>query len=358
MSESDGDPIASPAAEPAPVAVPPSTRRLARHVGSRIAVRRLLPEGGVTDLTGELLTVDEAALRLRLPDGTTLALAGSEVTASRVVPPKARRKGPPHRALDIPTLERVAADHWRAPEREHLGEWLLRASGSFTGRANSVLPLGDPGMPLPRAVVAVGRWYAERGMRPMASCPAAVDLSGVPPRDAAVPVAAAEAFTAAGWLVRPGAGALVLTAPVAPLRRAARALDAGLALVSAPTPDEDWLRCYRPDGSATRPEARHLLVSAPEQVFLSIRDGDRTVAVARGSFAQGWTGLYGVRVEETHRRRGLATALLGGVARWGRQRGSSSMLLQVADGNTAATRLYLGLGFSVHHRYDYLAPGS
>jgi len=128
--------------------------------------------------------------------------------------------------------------------------------------------------------------------------------------------------------------------------------------VSAPTPDEDWLRCYRPDGSATRPEARHLLVSAPEQVFLSIRDGDRTVAVARGSFAQGWTGLYGVRVEETHRRRGLATALLGGVARWGRQRGSSSMLLQVADGNTAATRLYLGLGFSVHHRYDYLAPGS
>ena len=45
-------------------------------------------------------------------------------------------------------LERVAAAHWRGTEEEWLGEWLLRAADGFTGRANSALPLGDPGLPL------------------------------------------------------------------------------------------------------------------------------------------------------------------------------------------------------------------
>ena len=45
-------------------------------------------------------------------------------------------------------LERVAAAHWRGTEEEWLGEWLLRAADGFTGRANSALPLGDPGRPL------------------------------------------------------------------------------------------------------------------------------------------------------------------------------------------------------------------
>ena len=44
---------------------------------------------------------------------------------------------------------------------------MLRAAGGFTGRANSVLPLGDPGRPLPDAVRAAEAWYAERGLSPM-----------------------------------------------------------------------------------------------------------------------------------------------------------------------------------------------
>ncbi|NED19624.1 GNAT family N-acetyltransferase, partial [Streptomyces sp. SID9913] len=34
----------------------------------------------------------------------------------------------------------------------------------FTRRANSVLPLGDPGRPLDEALTAVRDWYAERGL--------------------------------------------------------------------------------------------------------------------------------------------------------------------------------------------------
>jgi hypothetical protein len=65
-------------------------------------------------------------------------------------------------AVSIGELEAIAAMGWRAPEEERLGGWLLRAALGFTGPANSALAAGDPGMPLPEAVIRVRRWYAER----------------------------------------------------------------------------------------------------------------------------------------------------------------------------------------------------
>jgi hypothetical protein len=53
--------------------------------------------------------------------------------------------------ISIPGLERAAASGWRGTEEASLGGWLLRAAGGFTGRANSALAIGDPGMPLAAA---------------------------------------------------------------------------------------------------------------------------------------------------------------------------------------------------------------
>ena len=41
---------------------------------------------------------------------------------------------------------------------------MLRASSGYTQRGNSVVPLGDPGMPLADAVSEVERWYAARSL--------------------------------------------------------------------------------------------------------------------------------------------------------------------------------------------------
>jgi N-acetylglutamate synthase len=73
--------------------------------------------------------------------------------------------------LFIGDLEVIAAKGWRAPEEERLGRWLLRAAQGFTGRANSALAAGEPGVPLAEAVLAVRRWYAERKLPAMVAVP-------------------------------------------------------------------------------------------------------------------------------------------------------------------------------------------
>lgn len=74
-------------------------------------------------------------------------------------------------AISIADLETTAAGGWRAPQEERLGGWLLRAAEGFTGRANSALAAGDPGLPLASAVPAVCAWYAARGLPPMIAVP-------------------------------------------------------------------------------------------------------------------------------------------------------------------------------------------
>jgi GNAT superfamily N-acetyltransferase len=302
---------------------------------------------------GELLGVEGTRIRLRTAAGE-MVVPSDQIAASRVVPPRARHKGPPHRVLGVDDLERIAADHWRALDLGRLGGWLLRAAEGFSGRANSVLPLGDPGVPPSRAVEAVQRWYAARGLPALACIATAVD--DTPGTATGLPLPAASVFGAAGWQLLPGCGVRVLTAATAPIRRAARPVPPGMDLDLAPVPDQQWLARYAVARGPLPPVAERLLRNSPAQVFASVRDAGRTVAVARGSFAHGWLGVSAVTVAESHRRRGLASVLLSALAGWAARAGAASALLQVADGNTAAAELYRGHGFTVHHRYDYLRP--
>jgi ribosomal protein S18 acetylase RimI-like enzyme len=121
-----------------------------------------------------------------------------------------------------------------------------------------------------------------------------------------------------------------------------------------PEPDAGWLALYHYRGEPLPQIATTLLLSAPEQVFVSVVDGDRTVAVGRGSLGGGWSGVTAVEVDIGYRRRGLARLVLARTARWAAQRGARSMFVQVGETNDAAVRLYESAGFTRHHRYDYL----
>jgi GNAT superfamily N-acetyltransferase len=324
------------------------------RTGQRVVVRYRPDGGDLTDAVGDLISVD-ADLHVRTRQGT-IVIPAERVVAGRVVPPKPTRPGPPHLVISITDLQNVMALHWRAPESERRGGWLLRAAGGFTGRANSALAVSDPAHDPAHSLADVSAWYAERGLP--AKVTLAVAVPGGAPDDAGPASAARAMCRAAGWSVIDGASALTLTAPTKAVRDLGR-LPEGLTLDLADTPDEQWLAGYRYRGQDLPAEAFPLLLSAPEQVFVSIRDAGRTLAVARGSLGGGWAGLTAVDVAPEGRRRGLGTVLLGAVASWAARSGASSTYLQVADTNAAARRLYDGAGFALHHRYDYLqAPGT
>ena len=196
-------------------------------------------------------------------------------------------------------LERMAAAHWRGTEEEWLGEWLLRAAGGFTGRANSALPLGDPGRPLDDALDHVTGWYRARGLTPMISVPlpltggdsAAHKLDRFEGPDGLYGLDRLDRLdaelTERGWATRPGP-AFVMVADL-PLAVAGPELPAGAVVRADADPDEAWLARYHYRGTDSRPPAmREVLASAQDQAFMSIRAESGVLAIARVSIAGGW----------------------------------------------------------------------
>lgn len=321
------------------------------RVGARVVVRHRLPDGRLSDALGDLVAAAPEALVVRTARGE-VRVAAADVVTGKVVPPRPVRKGPPHLSIGVTNLVGVMAPHWNPPDTARLGGWWLRASDGFTNRANSVVPLGDPDRPAEEALAAVHDWYAARGLPAQFSIAGPVDggVAHEPDGPAARALALVEPL---GWQVVEGASALVLVAATADLRSGPDLPD-GLTLDVADTPDAGWRATYRYKGQDFPEHAVPLLVSAPEQAFWSVRDGDRTVACARGSLGGGWAGVTAVEVLPEYRRRGLARVLLAALGRWAWRRGALSTYLQTADTNTVAQALYLSSGFVPHHRYDYV----
>jgi GNAT superfamily N-acetyltransferase len=244
-------------------------------------------------------------------------------------------------------LERVAAAHWRGTQEEWLGEWLLRAADGFTGRANSALPLGDPGLPLDAALDYVTGWYRARGL------PATI---AVPLSDDAPDGGLDDRLADRGWTMRPGP-AVVMVANL-PLAVAGGELPAGALVAADADPDEAWLARYHYRGASTQPPVlRDVLTSAPDQAFISIRTESGVLAIARLSIAEGWAGLTAVEVDQARRRAGLGTAITAAACAEAAGRGIGRIFLQVAEDNAGARALYERCGFTYSHRYLYrVAP--
>jgi ribosomal protein S18 acetylase RimI-like enzyme len=236
----------------------------------------------------------------------------------------------------IAALEHAAARHWQAPDTEPLGEWLLRAAAGFTGRANSALPLGDPGRPLPEAVAAVAEWYRRRNLRPMIVLP-----------QGAAPAHLEDHLNERGWLPRSGP-AFVMVVDIAQLPASRTDVE------FTPEPDAAFLGLYRYRGQDLPPIARTLLMSAPWQAFGSIRRDGQAAAVGRVSVAGDLGVLTAVEVDPAYHRQGLGTAITAGLVAAAARQGATRILLQVETGNDPARALYLRCGFTDSHRYHYM----
>ncbi|MFF5974229.1 GNAT family N-acetyltransferase [Streptomyces sp. NPDC012769] len=310
-------------------------------VGKRVSVRYVTDSGAAggrfTDAVGVLTSWDAGVLLITRRTGEVVRIAESALAAGKVVPAApARRRGP---AATFPELARVAARAWQPLESEALGEWTLRAAAGFTRRANSVLPLGDPGLPLDAALARVRDWYAAREL------PAYVQ--------AATGAEGAQELLCAdlerrGWVRELSAELRI--ASLAPIGDTDADVDA---VRLARSVDENWLRRYQRFGEPG-PHVTKVLGSGPSVWFASVPGTeDIPAAIGRCVVDGRWAGFMAVEVDPGRRRGGLATAVMTALARRALDEGASAAWLQVESDNDGARALYDGMGFTVHHHYHH-----
>jgi ribosomal protein S18 acetylase RimI-like enzyme len=302
-------------------------------VGRRVSVRRVVDHAAdgraqFGDVVGDLigLGAQTAVVDTR---GGLVEVPVESITMGRLVPAS---------TADELALEAVAARGLRAADTHELGGWLLRADSGFTRRANSVLPLGQPGLPLDDALAFAHDWYAERGL----------------PLRLQVPVEGRRLLDAQlgerGW--EPTALTKLFVARIdALLSRPLRSPQPAVQI--AEQPDEEWLALYRGGGGLTA-TGRALLTRHDRLAFATVRIDGRAVAVCRGAVDDGWLGVMAVEVLPDYRRRGLAQALMAALWQWAAAtHGATRTYLSVLADNTAAVALYERLGYWVHHEYVY-----
>ncbi|MFD5905909.1 GNAT family N-acetyltransferase [Streptomyces microflavus] len=315
-------------------------------VGKRVSVRRR-PEGDgagaeFTDTVGVLTSWNDGVVSITRKSGESVHIVESSLVAGKVVPAApARRRGP---AASFRELAAVTARAWQPVESEPLGEWRLRAAGGFTRRANSALPLGDPGLPLGEAFGRIERWYEERGL------PAYIQTATGAEGTQETLCAELERH---GW--RREVTAEVRIAALAPVGD----LDADVTAVRLTRePDEAWLSRYQ-RFSTPGPHVLRVLGSGPAVWFATVAGeagGEAPAAIGRCVVDGRWAGFMAVEVAPEHRRRGLATSVMAALARRALDEGASAAWLQVEEDNEGARALYDGMGFAAHHRYHHFRP--
>lgn len=307
-----------------------------RDVGARVSVRRRVAEGRLSDILRHLLDVTEDHLEV-LSRGEVLRLPVADVTAAKVVPAATPRRGWEMPSVSPDDMQRICWAGWPAREVEALGEWALRAHGGITGRANSAMAVGDPGVPVPEALRAVEAWYAERGL------PALLQLPLGDPANLAM--------AEAGW---PRLHVTVVqVAPIAPVL--ARVPEPTMHAVVEPTPSRDWLSVMHDldddvDGHVS------ILAAPPVVGFAVLYAGSEPLAIGRVSVEGEWCGITSVDVVPAARRRGLGSQVMAALLGWAQQQGATSSYLQVRAANPGALKLYDALGYVTHHPYGYRAP--
>lgn len=284
-------------------------------------MRRLLPSGQASDVIGTLISDGDPLIVRSDRDGAEHLIDRNAIVRWKAVPPR------PVRASEIRSLDLARARSWWSVEREWIDGWLCRAAPGLEGhRANAAAPL-HPDASLER-LDGVRAWYAARDL------PLRLTLS-----ERVLPGAASLAP-----VIQPTE---VLTAPADP-----GPADPQVRFVA--DPDAAWL--------ALTGTAPPLVTSVDGAVLFATIDGPDGAPAAAGRLALTadaagavWGGIGSMAVAPAHRRRGLATRLLGALRARAAQEGAARVFLEVMKANSAARSLYDGAGFTRHHGYHYWA---
>jgi len=291
-----------------------------------MTVRMHDPDGGYRDILGIL----ESPTTIRKRDGSTVSFDPERIAIWRKIPPRVERagKGSPL-SLRINEMERAASATWPAAEQVPLGDWVLRASGKFTMRANSVLALGEPHIGMEEAIEKVVSFYRERDLIPTfhITLPTQVELDVL--------------LEDKGWTEKIIVHVMVADIEVSELPPS----EVGTWELST-APSDEWIRLQKDEG------VREIMERYPA-IYAGLRVGGELIAAGRAAVFDGWSVLTRLFVRPDFRGQGLSKNLVTLLLNESVKEGATKALLQVDSKNATAIALYKKMGFTLHHAYKY-----
>ncbi len=295
-------------------------------VGQRMTVRMHDPDGGYRDILGIL----ESPTSIRKRDGSLVSFDPDRIALWRKIEPRVDRagKGSPL-SLRIDEIERAASATWPAAEQVLMGDWILRATGKFTMRANSALALGDPHIEISQAIDKVVAFYQERNLTPTihVALPTYVELDAL--------------LASKGWSEK-----IVVHVMVSDIN-VGKTMNEGIGTWEYSTePSDEWIGLQKDDG------AKEIMKRSPA-IYAGLRIDGRLIAVGRTANFEKWTVLTRLFVHPDFRGKGLGKDLVINLLKAAAKQGATKALLQVDSKNENAIALYKKMGFTLHHAYKY-----
>jgi ribosomal protein S18 acetylase RimI-like enzyme len=299
-------------------------------IGARVSIRFHDPEGGFRDLVGYL----ESENSLRNRHGELIEFDVEKIALYKVIEEKIHSAG--HGAplsIRVQELEKILTATWPPLRQEFFGNWLIRTSGKFTMRANSVLPTGkapygEPSEDIDASIAHVIAHYEKESLVPTFAIPLPTyaDLDSK--------------LFEQGWVEKVRAHVMVadISEP-APNQTKFRTL-------ILDNFDESWLALQEDHGVA------ELMRGCPA-LYASVFDGEKLIGVGRTAHAEGWSALSRVFVHPQYRGQGIGKLVVNELLRSSLEAGVKKSVLQVDSKNSTAINLYESLGFNFHHEYVY-----
>jgi ribosomal protein S18 acetylase RimI-like enzyme len=216
----------------------------------------------------------------------------------------------------------------------------MRADAGVTRRANSVFPFGDPGLPLDEAIDYVVKFYRSREL-----------ISRFQLTKASVPSGLDDALAKHGFAYE--MKTYFYTCKIEDIMK----ISGGYKVEMSSEPGDEWFSSYsRISGHSAEVlrVRKGIFERMPvEKIFASIRERGAVIGISVGVIHRGWLGIFGVRTEEEHMRKGVAKSINRALITWAEDNDAKEAYLQVEADNTSAIQLYESIGFRKKFTYWY-----
>ena len=236
-------------------------------------------------------------------------------------------------------LEEIAANGHVALNVMQYDGWLLRFSGGFTGRANSISVIYPSRKEMAEKVEYCEKCYAKQGL------PTLFKLT--------------EYDTELSDYLKKRGYEVVTPTDVMILDLEENGPEADVSECVFAEKPQEWLQPYFDFEKQTDPVKQDLFRRIQERVlvdtvYCTVTENGKPAACASTASEQGYALLHNVVVDPEQRGKGLGEKLCRAILAKAKEDGARYAYLQVVQGNNIALNLYHKLGFKKVYTYWYM----